>query len=102
MSEKNLSTKCTKLLSELARTRNLRTLGLMVKAGIARRDRLKGRDVDHELEVIESKLRRISDSKTAKRARAAVEAVLGLPEPADVATFVSAAIDRRRVIRAKA
>lgn len=97
----NLSTKCTDLLNKLATTRNLRVLGLVVKAATARRDELRGRDVAAVHASMDAKLGRIAEHKTAKRARALMHAVAALTERKDVAAVVATAIARRKVARAK-
>ena len=97
MSNKNLnvSAACSKLLVDLTRTRNLKALGFLVRAGIARRDVLSGKEVT----ASEPDLTKITESKSRKRLFAMLERVAALTERKDISVFCAQAIAQRKSCR---
>lgn len=96
--ELNVSTACSKLLTKLARTRNLRALGFLVRAGIQRRDELAGKEVNE----FEPDLTKVGDSKSRKRLATMLDEVAALTERKDVSVFCARAIVQRKNCRANA
>ncbi len=97
-SELNVSTACSKLLTKLGRTRNLRALGFIVRTVIARRDVVSGKKVT-ELEL---DLTKITEKKSRDRLVALLADIEALTERKDLSVLCGRAIVQRKLCRAKA
>ena len=94
----NVSAACSKLLTGLARTRNLKALGFLVRTGIARRDELAGKEVSEAT----PDLTKITESKSRKRLAAMIDQVGALTERKDLSVFCARAIAQRKNCRTSA
>ena len=94
----SVSAACTKLLTQLGRTRNTKVIGFLVRAAIARRDFLAGK----EAFASAPDLTKITEAKSRKRLEAMIITINTLTERKDISTLCSQAIEQRKISRAHA